>query len=170
MLTIDHVTKTYGKFTALRDITLELESGVYGLLAPNGAGKTTLLKLITTLLFPTSGQILWDGKDIIGMGEEYRALLGYLPQEFGYYPSYKPQQFLNYVATSLFGDLKMWTAYLYSLLQPVCIWMGQPVWFTEGGFNAPCIWFEVKGLFGSVVIFTIMLLFAFRYMRRRDVV
>ena len=98
MLTIDHVTKTYGKFTALRDITLELTSGVYGLLAPNGAGKTTLLKLITTLLFPTSGQILWDGKDIIGMGEEYRALLGYLPQEFGYYPSYTPQQFLNYVA------------------------------------------------------------------------
>ena len=73
-------------------------------------------------------------------------------------------------ATSLFGDLKMWTAYLYSLLQPVCIWMAQPVWFTEGGFNAPCIWFEVKGLSGSVVIFTIMLLFAFRYMRRRDVV
>ncbi len=98
MLTIDHVTKTYGKFTALRDITLELTSGVYGLLAPNGAGKTTLLKLITTLLFPTSGQILWDGKDIIGMGEEYRSLLGYLPQEFGYYPSYTPRQFLNYVA------------------------------------------------------------------------
>lgn len=73
-------------------------------------------------------------------------------------------------ATSLFGDLKMWTAYLYSLLQPVCIWMAQPVWFTEGGFNAPCIWFEVKGLSGSVVIFIIMLLFAFRYMRRRDVV
>ena len=73
-------------------------------------------------------------------------------------------------ATSLFGDLKMWTAYLYSLLQPVCVWMAQPVWFTEGGFNAPCVWFEVKGLSGSVVIFTIMLLFAFRYMRRRDVV
>lgn len=77
---------------------------------------------------------------------------------------------LGLFATSLSGDMKMWTAYLYSLLQPVCIWLAQPVWFTEGGFNAPCIWFEVKGLSGAVVIFTIMLLFAFRYMQRRDVV
>ena len=93
MLTIDHVTKKYGKFTALNDISLQLESGVYGLLAPNGAGKTTLIKLITTLLFPTSGQILWNGNDIVRLGEEYRALLGYLPQEFGYYPGYTPKQF-----------------------------------------------------------------------------
>ena len=98
MLTIDHVTKKYGKFTALNDISLQLESGVYGLLAPNGAGKTTLIKLITTLLFPTSGQILWNGNDIVRLGEEYRALLGYLPQEFGYYPGYTPKQFLQYVA------------------------------------------------------------------------
>ena len=99
MLTIDHVTKKYGKFTALNDISLQLDAGVYGLLAPNGAGKTTLLKLITTLLFPTNGQILWDGQDIVSMGENYRALLGYLPQEFGYYPSYTPNQFLQYVAS-----------------------------------------------------------------------
>lgn len=99
MLTIDHVTKNYGKFTALNDISLQLDAGVYGLLAPNGAGKTTLLKLITTLLFPTNGQILWDGQDIVSMGEDYRALLGYLPQEFGYYPSYTPNQFLQYVAS-----------------------------------------------------------------------
>lgn len=98
MLTIDHVTKKYGKFTALDDISLQLESGVYGLLAPNGAGKTTLIKLLTTLLFPSSGQVLWNGKDIIRLGEEYRALLGYLPQEFGYYPGYTPKQFLQYVA------------------------------------------------------------------------
>jgi len=98
MLTIDHVTKKYGNFTALNDISLQLESGVYGLLAPNGAGKTTLIKLITTLLFPTVGQILWNGNDIVRLGEEYRALLGYLPQEFGYYPGYTPKQFLQYVA------------------------------------------------------------------------
>ena len=98
MLTIDHVTKKYGNFTALNDISLQLESGVYGLLAPNGAGKTTLIKLITTLLFPTAGQILWNGNDIVRLGEEYRALLGYLPQEFGYYPGYTPKQFLQYVA------------------------------------------------------------------------
>ena len=98
MLTIEHLTKNYGGFTALNDISLELEPGVYGLLAPNGAGKTTLLKLITTLLYPTSGRILWDGKEIVSMGEDYRAILGYLPQEFGYYPGYTPVKFLRYVA------------------------------------------------------------------------
>ena len=59
MLSVEHVTKTYGKFTALEDISLTFTPGVYGLLAPNGAGKTTLIKMLTTLLFPTKGQILW---------------------------------------------------------------------------------------------------------------
>ena len=59
MLSVEHVTKTYGKFTALEDISLTFIPGVYGLLAPNGAGKTTLIKMLTTLLFPTKGQILW---------------------------------------------------------------------------------------------------------------
>ena len=57
MLQIEHVTKKYKNFTALTDVNLELDNGVYGLLAPNGAGKTTLMKIITTLLFPTEGQI-----------------------------------------------------------------------------------------------------------------
>ena len=61
MLSVEHVTKTYGKFTALEDISLTFIPGVYGLLAPNGAGKTTLIKMLTTLLFPTKGQILWEG-------------------------------------------------------------------------------------------------------------
>lgn len=74
------------------------EPGVYGLVAPNGAGKTTLIKMLATLLFPTEGQILWDGEDIVSLGESYRARLGYLPQEFGYYPAYTPRQFLRYVA------------------------------------------------------------------------
>ena len=88
MLSVEHVTKTYGKFTALEDISLTFTPGVYGLLAPNGAGKTTLIKMLTTLLFPTKGQILWEGEDIRALGAEYRGLLGYLPQQFGYYPSY----------------------------------------------------------------------------------
>ena len=58
------------------------------LLAPNGAGKTTLIKLLATLLFPTEGKILWNGEDIHALGAEYRGLLGYLPQDFGFYPSY----------------------------------------------------------------------------------
>lgn len=98
MLSIEHVTKKYGNFTALTDINLTFENGVYGLLAPNGAGKTTLIKMLTTLLFPTKGCIRWDGEDIIAMGEHYRGLLGYLPQEFGYYKNYSPKQFLRYIA------------------------------------------------------------------------
>ena len=98
MLTVEHVTKKYGNFTALENISLQFTPGVYGLLAPNGAGKTTLIKMLTTLLFPTSGQILWEGEDIHALDEEYRGLLGYLPQEFGYYPGYTPRQFLRYVA------------------------------------------------------------------------
>ena len=85
MLTLSHIRKDYGKFTAVEDINLELENGLYAMLAPNGAGKTTLIKMITTLLSPTSGDILYDGMDIYKMGETYRDVIGYLPQHFGYY-------------------------------------------------------------------------------------
>ena len=98
MLSVEHVTKNYGSFTALEDISLTFTPGVYGLLAPNGAGKTTLIKMLTTLLFPTKGQILWEGEDIQALGAEYRGLLGYLPQQFGYYPNHTPRQFLRYAA------------------------------------------------------------------------
>ena len=98
MLSVEHVTKQYGTFTALEDISLTFSSGVYGLLGPNGAGKTTLMKMLATLLFPTKGEILWNGEDILALGADYRGLLGYLPQQFGYYPNYTPRQFLRYVA------------------------------------------------------------------------
>lgn len=98
MLSVEHVTKRYGKFTALEGISLAFENGVYGLLSPNGAGKTTLIKMLTTLLFPTEGKILWDGRNILTMGGEYRGLIGYLPQEFGYYKNYSPRQFLRYMS------------------------------------------------------------------------
>ena len=98
MLSVEHVTKKYGNFTALEDISLTFSPGVYGLLGPNGAGKTTLMKMLATLLFPTKGQILWDGEDILTLGADYRGLLGYLPQQFGYYPNYTPRQFLRYAA------------------------------------------------------------------------
>ena len=83
MLTLSHVSKSYGKFPAVEDISLEMEHGLYGMLAPNGAGKTTLIKMIATLLVPTQGEILWDGIPIAKLGEKYRDLLGYLPQQFG---------------------------------------------------------------------------------------
>ncbi|MGF7047398.1 ABC-type multidrug transport system ATPase subunit [Paenibacillus sp. DS2015] len=98
MLVMHNVSKYFGKFCALRNINLEFNNGVYGLLAPNGAGKTTMIKILTTLLFPTEGQILYHGKDIITLDEQYRDLLGYLPQEFGYYKNYSPYQYLLYIA------------------------------------------------------------------------
>lgn len=99
MLLINNVTKKYGSFTALEEITLELDNGVYGLLAPNGAGKTTLLNMIATLSFPTHGEITWNGTDIVALDEKYRDVLGFLPQQFGYYKNYSPKQFLKFMAT-----------------------------------------------------------------------
>lgn len=98
MLSVNGVSKKFGNFTVLDNITLNFENGVYGLLAPNGAGKTTLIKMMMTLLFPTQGSILWDGVDIRTLDADYRDILGYLPQNFGYYKSYTPRQYLNYLA------------------------------------------------------------------------
>lgn len=98
MIIVKNVSKYYGDFCALDNINLELTNGVYGLLAPNGAGKTTLIKMLTTLIFPSEGEILYNGKNIFSMGEEYRELLGYLPQQFGYYKNYTPKQYLMYLA------------------------------------------------------------------------
>lgn len=98
MLTIKNITKNYGDFCALKNINMEFENGVYGLLAPNGAGKTTLIKMISTLVFPTKGEILYKGENIIAMDDRYREILGYLPQDFGYYKNYSSNKFLMYLA------------------------------------------------------------------------
>lgn len=98
MLTLNNVTKKYCDFTALEDINLEFKGGVYALLAPNGAGKTTLIKMLTTLIFPTHGEILWNGDEIIGLDASYRDKLGYLPQDFGYYKNHSPREFLMYMS------------------------------------------------------------------------
>ena len=98
MLVVNNVSKKYGSFYALKDINLEFNNGVYALLAPNGAGKTTLIKLLTTLIFPTSGEILYKGTDIVSLDGEYRNIIGYLPQDFGYYRNYTPRKFLLYLA------------------------------------------------------------------------
>ncbi|MDR3277287.1 MAG: ABC transporter ATP-binding protein [Oscillospiraceae bacterium] len=98
MLSLNNVTKNYGKFTALENISLEFSDGVYALLAPNGAGKTTLIKMLATLIFPTDGEILWDGDEIVKLDASYRGLLGYLPQDFGYYKNHSPREFLLYMS------------------------------------------------------------------------
>ena len=94
-----NVTREFGDFCAVDDLNLTITNGVYGLLGVNGAGKTTLMRMICTLLPPTSGKILCDGKDIFKMDGEYRNLLGYLPQEFGFYPDFTVKDYLMYIAS-----------------------------------------------------------------------
>lgn len=98
-LQIVNLTKRFGDFKAVDDMNIRITNGVYGLLGVNGAGKTTLMRMICTLLTPTSGQILCDGKDILKMEGEYRNLLGYLPQEFGFYPEFAVKDYLLYIAS-----------------------------------------------------------------------
>lgn len=97
-LELNNVTKDFGSFTAVNEMNLKLNYGVYGLLGVNGAGKTTLMRMICTLLEPTQGNITYNGKNIDQMGGEYRKLLGYLPQDFGYYPEFTVQDYLLYIS------------------------------------------------------------------------
>ncbi len=97
-LSIDRLTKHYGRKIAVDRVSATLTPGVYGLLGANGAGKTTLMRMLCAILEPTSGEVRLDGKDIVGMGPEYRDVLGYLPQDFGYYPTYTAAEFLSYIA------------------------------------------------------------------------
>ncbi len=92
------LTKKFGKKTAVNNLHLTLTNGVYGLLGANGAGKTTLMRLLCSLQTPTHGKILLDNKNILALGEDYRSLLGYLPQHFGYYPDFTALDFLLYIA------------------------------------------------------------------------
>ena len=97
-LVFENISKLYGDFPALSGINLSLENGVYGLLGPNGAGKTTLMRIMTDLLKPSTGRVLLDGKDIALLGADFRRRLGYLPQDFGFYPNYTAEQYLLYIA------------------------------------------------------------------------
>ncbi len=83
---------------AVWNLTVGFEHGIYGLLGENGAGKTTLMRMIVGILKPTQGQITYDGIPIRQLGGAYRNLLGYLPQEFGYYKDFSAVRFLNYIA------------------------------------------------------------------------
>lgn len=97
-LCIDRLTKQYGHKLAVARVDLELHQGVYGLLGANGAGKTTLMRMLCDILTPTSGEIRYNGREIGALGEDYRSCLGYLPQNFGYYPEFTAEKFLLYLA------------------------------------------------------------------------
>ncbi len=99
MLTIEAVSKKFrGGNYGVRDVSLELNSGVIGLLGPNGAGKTTLMQMIATITRPTSGRISFDGVDVAKRPNELRRQLGYLPQDFGVYENLTALEFLSYFA------------------------------------------------------------------------
>lgn len=97
-LTIDHVSKRFHDKIAVEDLSLTLTPGVWGLLGANGAGKTTLMRMIAGIMQPTQGEIRCDGIPIAQLGESYRDCFGYLPQEFGFYPSFTVSDYLNYMA------------------------------------------------------------------------
>ncbi len=97
-LHLDAVTKNYKNKQVLKEITLTMGTGVYGLLGPNGAGKTTLIRILADVLHPTRGQVLCDGKDIHAMGDEYRAKIGYLPQDVSFYSDFTGRDYLEYSA------------------------------------------------------------------------
>ena len=96
-LCIDRLTKQYENKIAVDRISLQLTNGVYGLLGANGAGKTTFMRMLCGILKPTGGTVTFDGLDV--SSEEYRAELGYLPQDFGYYPDFSGWDFLMYMAS-----------------------------------------------------------------------
>nr|WP_297709667.1 ABC transporter ATP-binding protein [uncultured Butyrivibrio sp.] len=95
-LSVDRLSKQYKNKIAVDRVTFNLSEGVTGLLGANGAGKTTLMRMMTGILAPTSGEITADG--IAVQTEEYRSLLGYLPQDFGYYPEFTAKEFVRYIA------------------------------------------------------------------------
>lgn len=97
-LQLHHLSKHYDTKYAVNDVSTTLSPGVYGLLGANGAGKTTLMRMICGVLKPTSGKICLDGKTIEELGENYYAHLGYMPQDFGFYPDFTAREFMLYMA------------------------------------------------------------------------
>lgn len=98
-LKINELTKEFKGFLAVDHISHTFGCGVYGLLGVNGAGKTTMMRMLCTLLRPSSGTITWNGDDIFELGGEYRKILGYLPQDFGFYPDFTVYDYLLYIAS-----------------------------------------------------------------------
>lgn len=100
-LTIDHLGKYYkGGVWGLDDFSLEIDSGVLGLVGPNGAGKSTLMRIIATVTRPTKGTVKWNEQDIVKSPNDIRKVLGYLPQDFGVYPHLNSIEFLTYLASA----------------------------------------------------------------------
>lgn len=96
-LQVEHLYKSYRRKEALQDVCFTLHKGTYGLLGENGAGKSTLMRMMATVDFPTKGEIRYGGRSIFSMDEEYRSLIGYMPQNYNVYPSFTARDFLEYM-------------------------------------------------------------------------
>ncbi len=119
-LVIQNVGKQYGRGKwGLRDYSLTLTPGVSGLLGPNGAGKSTLMRILATITKPTVGRVFWNGEDIAEKPNNLRAVLGYLPQDFGVYPNLNAIEFLQYLAAIKGLDVKTANCRIDELLQLV---------------------------------------------------
>ena len=95
---LEHISKKYGKVTALKSVNITLGSGIYALLGPNGSGKSTMMNIISGILPPTEGEILYNGQGIRSLGTAYRERIGYMPQYPGMYPSFTVRDFLLYMS------------------------------------------------------------------------
>ena len=98
-LVMEHLSKQFKNKIAVENIDTELREGVYGFLGANGAGKTTLMQMICGIIEPTAGEVKINGENTIQMGERFRDMLGYLPQEFGYTPGFTAKDFMLYIAS-----------------------------------------------------------------------
>jgi ABC-2 type transport system ATP-binding protein len=121
MLKLENISKTYKNFTAVTNINMEFNQGIYGLLAPNGAGKTTLIKMLVSLISPSSGMITYNGEPIQNLGEIYREQIGYLPQHFGFYKHYSPAQYLRYLAVLKGMDASIIESRIDEVLEQVAL-------------------------------------------------
>lgn len=98
-LEIINLNKSYGNIHAICDMSLRFTPGVWGLIGANGAGKTTLMRILAGIMNPSSGKVLYNNEDITILGKHYRDVLGYLPQNFGYYVGFTVNDYLEYIAT-----------------------------------------------------------------------
>ncbi|WP_010275406.1 ABC transporter ATP-binding protein [Paenibacillus senegalensis] len=152
LLKIDRLTKQFGHKIAVDRLSASLSPGIYGLLGANGAGKTTLMRMLCGILYPTSGDVQWNGRSILSLGEAYRDLLGYLPQDFGYYPDFTAEQYLHYIAALKGLDKQQARAKSHELLELVDLsaaarkkirtfsgGMKQRLGIAQAVINDPCI-------------------------------
>lgn len=119
MIEVKNCFKVYGKKAALNDVSLSFDKGIYGLLGENGAGKTTLLHILTGIIKPDRGQVLYNGKDIQTIRKEYNHALGYMPQYASYYKNFTVEEFLDFMCAMKKIPRKIQTGRIQTVLERV---------------------------------------------------